>query len=332
MRWAKLVLLSVFFLVAPLSSALSADDFQEADRLYFAGEWAQAESLYAKIPASHADYASSLLRRGTICYTTGRPAQAAELFENYLRLRPTAEAYCLLAGAQFNLEKLDDAYASAKEAIQLDPRYARAYTSLGMIYTAIKDFPDAQAAFQESLRLNPGDADTWFIMGRSYFLRDDFPKARAAFESSRRLNPKEMRCYENLALTLDLMDQPAEAETAYQQGIKVNQERKYPSPQIYIDYGKFLAKRGRPAESLAQLREAVRVAPQGAEAHYELSSQLARMQEWAEAAREGETALHAGPSDYRIHYLLARIYTAMGNTRAAAEHAEEAARLTDQRP
>lgn len=332
MRFRDLIPVSLVLLLVASGGPARADDFQDAERLYRAGDLMRAEAVYAKVPVNDAKYLPSLLRRGTICYATGRPARAATLFEDYLHLRPTAEAYCLLAGTQFNLKDYDHAYESAKMAARLDPKYAHAYTALGMIYTAISDWPDAQAAYRESLRLDPGDADTWFMLGRAYFLRDDFPGAREAFGTSLRLNPQQTRGYENLALTLDLMNQADSADETYRLGIKIAQDHKYSDPQIYVDYGKFLAKHERAAESLMQLREAVRVAPQNPQAHCELANQLFRMKEWTEAAREGETALRVGPPEYRVHYLLARIYTALGDSVAAARHAGEAARLTDQRP
>jgi len=63
-----------------------------------------------------------------------------------------------LAGAQFNLEQFDEAYDSAKKAVALDPNYAPDFTTLGMIYTAIKHCPAGEAAFQASLRLAPRDS------------------------------------------------------------------------------------------------------------------------------------------------------------------------------
>ena len=44
-----------------------------------------------------------------------------------------------------------------------------------------------------------------------------------------------------------------------------------------------------------------------------------------EAAQEGETALNLGGPDYKVDFLLAQIYTAMGNPQEAAKHASRAA-------
>lgn len=329
MRYAKILLLVIAALAFLNSASFQSTDFESAERAYQAGDLSQAEALYSKIKPGQPDYPKALLRLGTIYYATERPVEAEKSFAEYLRIQESPEAYCLLAGAQFNQKKFTQAYESAKKALKLDPHYAKAYTAVGMIYAAIEDWPDSEAAYRESLRLNPADADTWYMMGRSYFLRNDFAHAQEAFEKSLRLNPLQVRAYENLALTLDLMNDPGGAEKVYREGQRQEGLQKRPAPRLYIAYGKFLAKLGRQAESLAQFREAVRVAPRDAEAHYELANQLFRMKLWQDAAKEAEEALQAGGPDYRLHYLLARIYTAMGNADAASRHAREAARLAD---
>lgn len=327
MRYRRLMLLVIVAGMCCASAAFPNDDFQSAERAYQAGDLRQAEALYARIKPGQPEYPQALLRLGTIYYATERPVQAEKSFEEYLRFRESAEAYCLLAGAQFNQKNFTQAYESAKKALKVDPRYAKAYTALGMIYAAIEDWPDSEAAYRESVRLNRNDADTWYMMGRSYFLRNDFSHAKEAFEESKRLSSHQLRVYENLALTLDLMNDPAGAEKIYREGLQEEGLRKRPEPRLYIDYGKFLAKLGRSEESLAQFREAVRVAPRDSEARYELANQLFRMKQWQDAAKEAEEALQVGGPEYRLHYLLARIYTAMGNTNVASQHAGEAARL-----
>jgi tetratricopeptide (TPR) repeat protein len=320
MKLRRFVLLWPVLLGACVS--LLADDFADAERFYRAGALAEAEAIYARIPPSDGNYAAALLRRGKICYATERPAEAVRLSKACLSIKPSAEAYCLLAGAQFNLEQFDAAYDSAKKAVALDTRYAPGYTTLGMIYTATKDWPDADAAFQESLRLAPADPNTWFMMGRSSFLRDDFVRARESFEKCLRLSPQQVRGYENLALTLDLLGQVKLADETYRRGVKIAQEGQSADPMIHLAYGKFLATNGRSEASLEEFRAAVRLAPERADAHYELANQFARMKEWADAVREGEAAAGLGPPEYRVHYLLARAYTALGNGRAAAQHAD----------
>ena len=309
-----------------------ASDFAAAEQLLQKGELAQAEALYSRVAADDPNYPLALLRLGTIFYVTGRPAPAEQKFKAYLKLHPSAEAYCLLAGAQFNLQEFAEAYESAKQSIALDPAYAKAYTALGMIYTANGNWPEAKAAYQEALRLNPQDADTWYMMGRSEFLRDEFAAAKEAFQASLRLDPGQVRAYENLSFTLDLLNEPAQAEETYKNGIRASERRKSADPHIYIAYGKFLAKRGRAAESLEEMRAAVRVAPRDPEAHYELANQLFSTKHLEEARKEGEAAMLLGGPEYRVAYLLARTCTALGDSPAASKYAQEAARLAETHP
>jgi len=328
-RFLKPSLLSVALLPAFIRPILGDDPFGAAEQRYREGELAQAEQLYSRVRPGDSQYPQALFRLGMIYSVTGRPALAEESLRNSLKYRESAVVYAFLAGAQFNRKKFTEARESALRALQIDPRCAQAYTALGMIYTATNDWPAAQASYWQALQISPGDANAWFLLGRAYLFRDDFAKAREAFEKSLRLDARQVRTYENLARTLDLMNEPARAEKMFREGIRANQQRKHPEAAILVAYGAFLSKLDRAPESLAQFQEATRITPQDAEAYYELANQLCRMKRWQEAATVGETALRMGGSEYRVHYLLARAYTAMGESEQASKHAQEAAALTD---
>lgn len=327
---ADLALLLLAFLSPASQGQLYDDALVTAEQYYREGKAAEAEALYARIGLGHPDYPQAQLRLGTIFYSTGRPVLAERCLREALRFHESAETYCLLAGAQFNQEKFDEAYTSARKALQLDDKYAKAHTALAMIYTGRKDWPHADAAYRESLRLDDKDSNTWFLFGRAYFFRNEFGKAKETFETALKLNPQSVRTYENLALTLDLLGQPAAAEKMFAQGLQVNRRGPRPEARIYIAYASFLFKLDRLRESAAQLREALKLEPQNSDAHYELARVLFRLKQWTEAAQQAEAALRTGKPDRRVHFLLSRIYTALGDQEAAALHAQRAALLAEQ--
>jgi len=328
----RLIFLSLFFSSSLSLAGIQTGNFTRAEELYRLGKLREAEGFYAAVAPGDVNYPPALLRLGTIYYATARATLAEAAFKKYLKIRESAEVYTLLAGAEFNLKKFEEAYASAKQAVRLDPHYAKAYTALGMIYTAIGDWPDSEAAYRQSLRLNSEDPDTWYMMGRGYFLRNEFAKAKDAFETALKLSPQRIRNYENLALTREVMGDDRGAEEVLRRGVEVNHTLAEPDVRIVVAYGAFLFKHERNVESLAALREAVKLAPGDSEAHYELARVLFRMKQLESAAEEGEAASRTGLPDYKVHYLLSRIYTAMGNTQAAARHADQAARLADNPP
>jgi tetratricopeptide (TPR) repeat protein len=320
------LLLSLAVATLPLSAQ---DDFERAEALVRDGKFAEAEVLFAKIGPSDAHYLDARMRLGTIFYATGRPAEAEECFQDYLQERKTAEAYTLLAGAQFSQKKLDAAYVSAKKAVELDPRHAKAYTAVGMIYSELKDWTHADAAFREALRLDDGDASAWYLLGRSRLARNEFEGARQGFEASLKLNPQSIRAYENLGLTLELLGKSGDADKILSRGTEINRASRRPEPRIHTAYGQFLFRQGRLEESRAQFQEALRIDPRNAEPHYELARVLGHLKLWKDAAKEGEESLRLGGPDYRVHFLLSRIYTALGDHQRSQTHASEAARLSN---
>ncbi len=305
--------------------------FAAAEKLYAAGNLSGAEALLQTIGNDDQNFSQALRRLGAIYYLTGRTALAEDKFAQYAQLNGSAEAYTLLAGVQFDLRKFGPAYESAEHAIRLDHGYNKAFTMLGRIHAALGDWPDAEKAYHEALRLNVRDADTWFLMGRGFFLRNDFEKARNAFEESLKLSPGQVRTYTSLAQTLEAMGDDDAAEKALRQGVSAGEALAQPDVAALVAYGVFLFEREREAESLTVLRQAIKTAPRNEEAHYELARCLFRMKQLEQAAAEAETALRLSGPEYRVHYLLSRIYTALGDTRNAARHAEEAAHLADRK-
>jgi len=318
----------VLMLALVLASAPAASPgqaFLTAEKLYQAKEYSQAEPLYAQVEPGDANYPLAQLRLGTIYYVTERPAQAEKCFATYLRFKESPQVYCLLAGAQFNQKKFDRATQSAERALELDPKLAKAYTVLGMIHTAENDFASAQANYRRALELNDHDSDTWFMLGRALFLRDEFTGAEEAYERALKINPQSARTFEELARTQDAMGDVEGAEDSFKKALSAGRAQKSSDPHIYAEYGEFLLKLDRLKDSQSVLEEGSRIAPRDAEIRYALSRVYFRTKRLEQAAREGETALRLGGPDYKVDFLLAQIYTALGNPQEAAKHAARAA-------
>lgn len=326
-RFFRLLILLIVSFGIPAHAGLSWErNFREAEKLYQRRRFAQAEQLYLQVDPKSADFPIAQLHLGTIFYLTERPAQAEKCFLTYLKFKQSPAAYCLLAGAQFNQKKYDVAAISAQKALQLDSKFAKAFTVLGMIRTAENNFADAQAYYRKALKLNPDDSDTWFMLGRALFLRDDFAEAAKAFERAIRINPQSVRSYDNLARTKDILGDREGAKKCYKEGLQAGLKQRPFDSHIYISYGEFLLKLNRLADSQTVLEEGLRVAPASAELHHELSKIYFRMGRLQEAAREGESATRLEGPDYKVDFLLAQIYTAMGNSSEASRHAARAAR------
>jgi tetratricopeptide (TPR) repeat protein len=328
--WGVVRLLVLIFLLSGLvltaTGAWSSDqDYLRAEKLYQANQISAAEQLYSQVGPDDANYTAAQYRLGAIYYGTGRPALAEKCFSICLRVKKSPEVYCRLAGAQFDQKEYDRAANSAQQALQLDPKYAKAYTLLGMIHAGESEFPQADADYRAALKLNDHDSDTWFWWGLALLYRDDFAAAANAFEHALSLDPSSVRSYENLARAKDALGDLKGAEDCYQHGLQLTRTPRHFNPDIYVAYGEFLLKLNRLADSRSVVEEALRTAPERADLHQELSKVCFRMNRLEEAAHEGETALRLGGPNYKVDFLLAQIYTAMGNSEEAAKYASLAA-------
>nr|MDO8084370.1 tetratricopeptide repeat protein [Candidatus Sigynarchaeum springense] len=78
-----------------------------------------------------------------------------------------------------------------QQAIKENPDNDLAWSGLGTILTATRDFRGAIDAMQQALRLNPGNAQTWYNMGLVKEMMRDVSGARDAFRKSMELDPSK---------------------------------------------------------------------------------------------------------------------------------------------
>jgi Flp pilus assembly protein TadD len=213
-----------------------------------------------------------------------------------------------LGGALLNLDQFQEALDEAQRAIALDGRYAKGYILAGRVCAAREQWADAQRFFETAQRLDPRDLDAWYFSGRAYYDANRFEPAIEAFEQALRASAEQSRVYENIGLARDALGQFDAAEKSLRKAVDLAGGAWRP----YLAYGAFLFRQGRPRESLPLLRRALSLAPADAGVRFELARVLYHENNLAEAARVLEPALAS--NECRVHNLLARIYSARGET------------------
>jgi tetratricopeptide (TPR) repeat protein len=135
----------------------------------------------------------------------------------------------------------DGQYATAVEsfrrALELDPRFMRAYDNLGLCYEALGRFDEALRSWEEAIRLNDGQKT-----------KSPWPPL-------------------NLGLMLTRHDRLDEAEARFRESLRCDSR----FPQAHYQLGITLEKKGRTGEAVSELEEAARLEPAYAEAQYALA-------------------------------------------------------------
>jgi tetratricopeptide (TPR) repeat protein len=272
-----------------------------------------AALLCASALVAAQDSQERLLAEANAAYRSLRAAEAVRLYREYLAHYPDrADVRVFLGGALLNLDQPEGAAEEANRAIALDPRYAKAYILAGRVSAAREQWEMAQDSFQKAQRLDPRDPDAWYFSGRAFYDANRFEPAIKAFDRALRISPEQNRIFENLGLAQDALGEAANAERSFRKAVELAGGAWRP----YLAFGAFLFRQGRPAESLPLLRQALQLAPASIVVRFELARVLYHENSLDEAARVLEPALPSG--ECRIHNLMARIYSARGESGPAA--------------
>ena len=262
--------------------------------------------------AAAQDAAERLLAQANAAYASLRAGEAVGLYRDYLaHYRDRADVRVFLGGALLNLDQLDAAFDEAHRALALDGGYAKAYILAGRVCAARRQWDRAQTFFAAAQRLDKRDPDAWYFSGRASYDANRFEQAVAAFEQALRAGAEQSRVYENLGLAQDALGQFGAAGKSLRKAVDLAGAAWRP----YLDYGAFLFRQGRPAESLRVLRQALALGP----AEVDIRFQLARVLYDENGLEEASQVLEpARPSNQcRVHNLMARIYSARGETGSA---------------
>jgi Flp pilus assembly protein TadD len=197
----------------------------------------KAKALYGGILRLHPDEPSALKRLAEIELNGGDPAFALELFQR-ARTTSTVDAG-LCYGMATALRLIGDAKGfrlALDAALRINANYPPALYDMALIYQQEKDYARAQRAYQRLVAGGAHDPNTFFHAGVAAFKHGDLVGAERWFHASAMIDPKAPRAFINLGM-------------------------------IYRTWGYV-------KQAVACLERAVTLAPDSAEAHWNLANAL----------------------------------------------------------
>ena len=255
------------------------------------------------------------------------PGAAEQLFFRSLQLSPDdAHHYFYFADfsfAQGDFRRADDL---ATKALSLDNEYPDALLLKARILAMKGESTMAQEMMERVCRIAPNNPEAHFQLGIMFDNKKLHREAVEQFERAMALRPADPRAYDYLALNLEALGEAEKASTIYKTALAVN---KGPLFDYFLDYnyGRLLLKQHKLQESKVHLDRAVSLAPETRAVFYERSKLNATLGEYQQARRDAEQALGlADPSgfvlDLQLYYLLATVYSRLGENELAHKYAE----------
>ncbi|MFG6463783.1 tetratricopeptide repeat protein [Roseateles sp. DXS20W] len=201
--------------------------------------------------------ADAALQQLFTLFRNGCHAEMAQQARALIDTRPDdGQLWKALSVAQQMLGQ--DALPALRRAMQLLPQDAELAANLGALLAARGQWDEACAAYEQALRLQPGLAGAHNNLGNALLALQQPARALAAFDTALRVQPRLVAALGNRARALLALGRHGDAADAF--GAAVSAQ---PADAALREHAATaLAAAGREEEALAQLREALRLAPQ----------------------------------------------------------------------
>ena len=256
-----------------------------------------------------------------------QPRAAEAYFTKYLDLAPQdARGHLYFARFLFSMGDYPRADAMSQKAVSLDSSNAAALALQGQLLVMKGEQAKGQELLEKACKIDPANPDAHFQLGALMDRSKRHAEAVAQFEKVIALEPNNPRAYDYLALNLEPLGEIDKIEKAYQRALQVNQGPQFDSFLDY-NYGRFLMKRNRLAESKKYLDRAVELTPKVRAVRYERGKLNLRLGNYADARNDAERALSLPDPgkviiDLQVYNLLQLIYTRLGEKELARQYAD----------
>jgi len=219
-QWAFYLLELPSDLIVEGKTSQTAKDYYNKGIDYgVAGKFDQAQQEFTKALAADPFYEP--------------PKLSLEIVEDVLKQRIKTETalYMFKGGAYGNKRMFDDAIAEFKKAIEINPDYAKAYNSLGIIYGEKGMYNEEIAEYKKAIAINPNYAEAHYNLGITYEHNPEgirygrgskLNDAIAEYKKATAINPNYVKAHYNLGIIYGKKGMYNEALAQLKRVIEIN--------------------------------------------------------------------------------------------------------------
>jgi len=212
-----------------------------------------------------------------------------------------ADVHCNLGNAQRQLGLLDEAIASSRRAIALEPALSVAHNNLGLALAALGQRVEAVASYRQALKLNPGYVEALNNLAAVLPELGERGEAVALLTRAIELDPKRAQTHVNLGNLLFESRKLEDAEAHYRRALLIEPRNAL----AHADLGAALRMRGRITEAESSCRAALSVDPNCVAAQWLLGELCADRGQFPEANEHFQRVITTDPGYAFAYYSVA---------------------------
>ncbi|MGA3065442.1 MAG: tetratricopeptide repeat protein [Tepidisphaeraceae bacterium] len=301
----------------PLSMADSIEQvFDEALVHHRAGRLNEARNLYLQILQQRADHPETVHLLGIIQLQSGQTAQALDLVQRAVALKPQMARYHMSLGQVFlALGRNEESLAANERAVQLQPDLPEAWFARGTSLQALTRQQEALEAYNRAIQLRPDYVDALNNLGNALHLLTRTTEAIEIYRRAIDINPNQSATHNNLGIALQRQSDLVGAIASFRRSIELQDD----FAGAYNNLGCALTDARQLDEAAAVLRRAIELRPGFAEAWYNLANALKRRGEYKEAIEAFQKAIELRPDYSEAHVNLGNALQAVREYSQAAD-------------
>jgi tetratricopeptide (TPR) repeat protein len=209
------------------------------------------------------------------------------LWRHAVKANPTSQAHFNLATLAETQGRYDDAIASNKRAVAIDPQRWEAHERTARLLQKQGKIAEAVEHYRVVVRLNPQAIDARENLAAGLVYQGEVGEAVQHFREVVKLAPQRNEARVKLGTILAVQDRLGEAAETFTAAAKADPA----DGRIRLQLGQVLAAQGKLKEAVHQFAEAARLRPEDAEAHESLGRGLSELGIRDEAAAHLREAL-----------------------------------------
>jgi tetratricopeptide (TPR) repeat protein len=302
------------------------------------GDLETAQSLFSLIPVNEPSRPDAGFQLAKVLYARGHVSEAKQPLLQLAEQGILSADLQALLGACFEAEHQPVLARQAyQREIDMDPSRIDYYQDLISLLLDLGKTNDAAALVNRALMIAPDDARPWVWKAHVNFQANAYKDAIESYTHASNLDSSNADAILGIATVYFVIGQNDAAIAEYKRGIE-----KFPNDaRFYIGCAETLlaSPDSRKLQTQAEklLENAVKLAPQSAEAHYQLGQLALQQSRLNDAERELLSDVQLDPNQSKAHFALSVLYRRMKRTDDAAKQfaiyqdlkgAEEGAKAT----
>jgi predicted O-linked N-acetylglucosamine transferase (SPINDLY family) len=236
---------------------------------------------------------AQLLARAMALQQTGRLPEAQAVCRQLLKLAPRHfDALCLLAMFEYQAQNYLEAEVHLSQAVDVEPRSARAHLNRGVVLHALQRFEEAAAGYRRAIALDPGSAVALNNLGNACRMLNRLDDAIENYDKAIAIKRDFPNAWYNRGLVLAQLGRHEEALRDHEQALAFDPNY----AEALNGRGSALRALWRPAEALDSFDGALAVNPNFADALNNRGNALRDLGRPAEALDSFDKALAVNPN------------------------------------